>query len=152
MELHCKHFTELSAGELFSIYKLRVSVFVVEQHCPYQEADDADPVSFHLWLEENGELLAYCRVLPKGAAYPDVSIGRVIAVRRREGLGTRIVSEGIRVARERFGAESITLGAQVYARRLYEKLGFIPCSEPYPEDGIPHIDMRLCFECPADPI
>lgn len=31
MELVVKHFSELSAEELFEIYKLRVSVFVVEQ-------------------------------------------------------------------------------------------------------------------------
>ena len=42
MELFVKHFSELSAQELFEIYKLRVSVFVVEQKCYYQEVDDAD--------------------------------------------------------------------------------------------------------------
>lgn len=31
MELIVKHFSELSAEELFEIYKLRVSVFIVEQ-------------------------------------------------------------------------------------------------------------------------
>lgn len=42
MELAVKHFSELSREELFAIYKLRVAVFVVEQHCPYQEVDEAD--------------------------------------------------------------------------------------------------------------
>ena len=37
MELTVKHFSELTAEELFEIYKLRVSVFIVEQNCPYQE-------------------------------------------------------------------------------------------------------------------
>lgn len=52
MELVVKHFSELSAEELFEIYKLHVSVFVVEQKCPYQEVDDADRASYHLWLED----------------------------------------------------------------------------------------------------
>ena len=30
---------ELSIAELLEIFKLRVSVFVVEQNCPYQEID-----------------------------------------------------------------------------------------------------------------
>ena len=47
MELIVKHFSELSAEELFEIYKLRISVFVVEQNCPYQEADDADRAAYH---------------------------------------------------------------------------------------------------------
>lgn len=42
MELVAKHFSELSREKLCAIYKLRVAVFVVEQHCPYQEVDEAD--------------------------------------------------------------------------------------------------------------
>ena len=33
MELFVKHFSELTAQELYEIYRLRVSVFVVEQKC-----------------------------------------------------------------------------------------------------------------------
>lgn len=47
MELVVKHFSELSAEELFAIYKLRVSAFVEEQKCPYQEVDDADRTAYH---------------------------------------------------------------------------------------------------------
>ena len=59
MELTGKHFSELTTEELFDIYKLRVSVFVVEQSCPYQEVDSADKTAYHIWLKEDGELLAY---------------------------------------------------------------------------------------------
>ena len=55
MELVVKQFNELnelSARELFEIYKLRVSVFVVEQSCPYQEVDDADKAAYHLVLRD----------------------------------------------------------------------------------------------------
>ena len=38
--------------ELFEIYKLRVSVFVVDQSCPYQEVDDADKAAYHLVLRD----------------------------------------------------------------------------------------------------
>ena len=41
-ELIIKHFSEFGADELFAIYKLRVSVFVVKQKCPYQEVYDAN--------------------------------------------------------------------------------------------------------------
>lgn len=47
-----KQFNELSAQELFEIYKLRVSVFVVDQSCPYQEVDDADKAAYHLVLRD----------------------------------------------------------------------------------------------------
>lgn len=143
MDLIIKHFDELSARELFEIYRLRVSVFVVEQRCPYQEVDDADKSAYHLMLRGADGIQAYARVLPPGVSFDDAAIGRVIAVKRRCGLGSRIVSAAIDTARERFSADSISLEAQVYAKSLYEKLGFVQTSEPFLEDGIPHVKMTL---------
>lgn len=142
MELICKHFTQLTRDELFQIYKLRVSVFIVEQQCAYPEIDDADQVAWHLWLQDGDGIAAYLRVLPPGTTFDAASIGRVLAVKRRQGLGSRIVAAGIRAARERFGAQTITIEAQTYARALYERAGFVQTSEEFLEDGIPHIRME----------
>ena len=142
MELIVKTFSELSVDELYEIYKLRVSVFVVEQNCPYQEADDYDRVSLHVYLKNETGICAYIRILPKNTVFDEVSIGRVIAVKRREGLGTRIVKEGIRIAHERFKTDVIMIEAQTYVKSLYEKLGFEQISDEFLEDGIPHIKMR----------
>lgn len=141
MELKIKHFPELSAQELFAIYKLRVSVFVVEQNCPYQEVDDADEHAYHVWFEDEDGIEAYLRVVEPGVVFPECAIGRVIAVKRRCGLGTKIVSAGLRAAQERYGAEAVRIEAQTYARKLYEGLGFVQTSEEFLEDGIPHIGM-----------
>lgn len=43
MESIIKHFEELTAEELMEIYRVRISVFVVEQNCPYQDIDGWDP-------------------------------------------------------------------------------------------------------------
>lgn len=142
MELIVKHFSELSAEELFEIYKLRVSVFVVEQKCPYQDVDDADRTAYHVWLKDEDGIEAYARVLPAGVTFPTASIGRVIAVKRRCGLGSKIVAAAIRAAETELHAEEITIEAQAYARTLYEKLGFRQTSEEFLEDGIPHIQMQ----------
>ena len=143
MKLYCKEFDELTTDELYRILALRVSVFVVDQNCPYQEVDGKDRRGCHLWLEDEDGIQAYLRVLDKGVSFPAASIGRVIAVKRRQGLGTRIVKEGIRVAKERFGADAITIEAQTYARKLYENLGFRQTSEEFLDEGIPHIQMDL---------
>ena len=143
MEFILKKFTELTTGELFEIVKLRVSVFVVEQRCPYQEVDDFDKAALHLCAWENGKIVAYLRILPRGTAFDEVSLGRVISVKRRCGVGSRLVQEGIQAAKEKLGAKSIVLEAQTYARGLYEKQGFVQVSEEFLEDGIPHIKMRL---------
>ena len=141
MEVSIKHFSELSRDELFDIYKLRVSVFVVEQQCPYQEVDDGDRSAYHVFMKDEEGIQAYLRILPAGVSFDQVSLGRVIAVKRRRGLGTRIVLEGIKAARELLDAREIKIEAQVYAKELYEKIGFVRTSEEFLEDGIPHVEM-----------
>ena len=143
MQLIGKHFSELSVDELFAIYKLRVAVFVVEQKCPYQEIDEADRAAYHIWLQDEDGIVAYARALPPGVTFAEASIGRVIAVKRRCGMGSRIVTAAVEMAREKFSAGKITIEAQVYARSLYEKAGFRQISDEFLEDGIPHIQMQL---------
>ena len=142
MELKIKHFSELDIYELHDIIKARVDVFVVEQTCPYGELDGYDTVSYHLWLEEDGKILSYLRVLPQETKFDEVSIGRVLSLRRRQGLASILMMEAIRVAVERFSADKIRLEAQTYAKKLYEKAGFRQVSDEFKdEDGIPHVAM-----------
>ena len=146
MQLIVKHFQELSLEELHDIYRLRVAVFVVEQDCPYQEIDGKDKDAYHIWLSDEESIQAYLRVLPPGISFPEASLGRVVSIRRRQGLATQLLREGIRVAKDHYHADKIAIEAQVYARRLYEKLGFVQTSEEFLEDGIPHIRMTLDTE------
>ncbi|MBO6017233.1 MAG: GNAT family N-acetyltransferase, partial [Oscillospiraceae bacterium] len=118
-------------------------VFVVEQKCPYMELDDCDQTALHVWLEDSEGIQAYLRILKVGVISEYVTIGRVIAVKRRCGIGSRILSEGIRIAKETLGADKIYVEAQTYAKGMYEKLGFRQISEEFLEDGIPHVSMLL---------
>ena len=143
MELCVKNFSELTTDELYSIMKLRVSVFVVEQQCPYMELDDLDKNALHVWLKDGDDIQAYLRIVDKTQDREFVSIGRVIAVKRRCGLASRLLQEAIRLAKSSFNAEKIYLEAQVYAKSLYEKQGFVQISDEFMEDGIPHVKMLL---------
>lgn len=143
MELHVKRFDELSAAELYAILKLRMEVFMLEQRCLYPELDGLDRDALHVWLSDADSVAAYLRILDRGVRGDYVTIGRVIAVRRRRGLGTAVMREGIRAARERLGADTIYVEAQEYAQPFYERLGFRRISEPFDEDGIPHVKMLL---------
>lgn len=145
MQLIIRHFRDLTADELLDLAKLRISVFVVEQKCPYQEMDEYDRDAWHIWLADENGIQAYLRVLPPGKAFPDAAIGRVIAVKRHCGLASRLLQEGIRLARAVCRADAVQLEAQTYARGLYEKAGFRQVSGEFLEDGIPHIRMRLDF-------
>lgn len=142
MELAVKTFQELTADELYELLRLRAEVFVVEQTCVYQDLDGRDQAALHLLLREGEELQAYARVLPAGTAFPTAGLGRVCTRSRGRGLGRAVVAAGIRAAREKLGAEEITIEAQSYVRGLYESFGFRQSSEEFLEDGIPHIQMK----------
>ncbi|MEE3405380.1 MAG: GNAT family N-acetyltransferase, partial [Acutalibacteraceae bacterium] len=61
MKLNIKRFQELTLDELYAILWLRVSVFVVEQNCPYMELDNLDQNALHIWLEDDSGIVAYLR-------------------------------------------------------------------------------------------
>ena len=151
MELIVKHFKELTTEELMEIYRQRIAVFVVEQNCPYQDVDGLDPCAYHVYLRDEEGIQAYLRVLPQGTRYPDASLGRVISLKRRCGLATRLLKEGIAIAAEKFGAKSLTISAQKYACSLYEKVGFVCTEDEYLEDGIPHVRMTMALNPKHEP-
>ena len=146
MDERVKVFAALSTEELFEIYRLRTAVFVVEQQCAYQEVDYADKTAVHIWLEEEGRIQAYCRLLPPEKEGGEALIGRVIAAKRRGGLGSRVLNLALSTARHRLRAGCVRVEAQSYAREFYEKQGFSVVSAEYLEDGIPHMTMKMRLE------
>ena len=141
METIVKKFEELTVEELYEILKARAEVFVVEQNCAYQDMDDVDKEAYHVYLKEEGKLVGYLRVIDKDKRLDEVSLGRVISLKRRCGIGTKLMLAGILVAKEKFHAKRIKIGAQLYAKPFYEQVGFKQISKEYLEDGIPHIYM-----------
>ena len=139
MNTHIKTFEQLTTKELFNIYKLRVDTFVVEQQCPYQEIDDIDLKSHHIYLKQGKDILAYCRLYKQNDGY---HIGRVIAAVKHKGYGTQIMKTAIKFAINILNEQSINIEAQTYAKKFYENLGFLTTSEPFDEDGIQHIKMK----------
>lgn len=141
MKLICKHFNDLTAKELYEILRLRVDVFVVEQKCSYSEVDGKDLDAWHLWFEDEDGIAGYLRLLAPGVSFKEASIGRVIAKKRRCGIGSKLMQAGIEKMKEIYGDTDIRIEAQVYAREFYEKAGFVKVSEEFLDDGIPHIEM-----------
>ncbi|HMK03792.1 MAG TPA: GNAT family N-acetyltransferase [Ferruginibacter sp.] len=140
-----KKFAELNSKELYTILKLRNEVFVIEQDCIYQDADDKDQLSWHLMGWDGKNLAAYTRIIPPGISYEQASIGRVVTSPRyrKTGLGRTLMQVSIARTFDQFNTHEIKIGAQVYLTKFYGSLGFRQYSEPYLEDGIPHIEMIL---------
>lgn len=145
MDWNTYHFDELTARKLYEFLKLRVDVFIVEQECPYPELDNLDQESIHMAYTENGRTLAYARLVPGGVKYDLPSIGRVIVHpdARSRGLAKQLLEKSIDYILMEWKANEIQLQGQVYLKGFYESFGFVPMSEEYDEDGIPHVDMKL---------
>jgi len=143
MELKIKKFSELTKEELYKIIEARINVFVVEQNCPYEECDNKDQESFHLFYQDKGEIAGYLRIIPAGVSYPEVSIGRVLVKNeyRRKGIGLKLMEDAISFIKNNFEAEAVRISAQEYILDFYQELGFEVVSERYLEDGIPHYEM-----------
>jgi ElaA protein len=139
--LHIKTFNELTVDELYALLRVRSEVFVVEQDCVYQDMDGDDKEAIHVWITEGEKVVALARVCPAGVHLSTISIGRVITTERGKGYGKQIMLAAIDVAVERFGATSIDIEAQEYAKGFYEGVGFKQTSDTFMLDGIPHIKM-----------
>lgn len=142
-EWKIKTFSELTTPELYEIIKARVNVFVVEQDCPYPDLDDNDQKAIHLWAENNGEVLAYCRIFDKGIKYPETSIGRVVTTEngRGTGLGKQLIKYALEIIENRLGTSEVRISAQDYLLRFYSDFGFQDTGKKYLEDNIPHTEM-----------
>lgn len=141
----CKSFDELLPQQLYAVMRLRNQVFVVEQHCVFQDADNKDQASYHLMAWQNDQLVAYTRLVPPGMAYAEASIGRVVTdiTARGSGIGRQLMQQSISTCKRLFGNGPIRIGAQLYLQGFYSSLGFVPTGGIYPEDGIDHIQMML---------
>lgn len=136
---------QLSSKELYSILQLRNEVFVVEQVCVFQDADDKDQTAWHFMAWIDGRLAGYTRLVPAGISYAEASIGRVVIFpkMRKLGLGKDLMSKSIQMIHMLWGKQPVRIGAQLYLKKFYESFGFQQCSEVYLEDNIDHIHMIL---------
>lgn len=141
MELKTKFFNELNKTELYELLKARAEIFVVEQNCAYQDLDDKDYKSLHIFYEDDGRVVAYLRAFKKDDEI--VQIGRVLTIKHGIGLGGKLLKEGIEQIRAIMKPKRIYIEAQCYATGYYEREGFIVSSEEFLEDGIPHVQMVL---------
>ena len=127
--------------EIQEALELRLRVFCGEQGVALSaEQDGRDHEAVHLVALEAGRVVGTCRLLVEHGA---ARLGRnaVAAADRGRGIGTALLraADGVAAAR---GAARIRLHAQLPARRLYERAGYVTEGEAYLEQGIEHITME----------
>ncbi len=139
-----KSFESLTLVELYDMMVLRQEVFIVEQDCPYLDADGKDFQSYHLLgRDSKGLLVAYTRIVKPGVSYKEPSLGRIVTspVVRRTGVGKQLMLESINRVVELYGSAELRISAQSYLLPFYSEFGFEAVGEEYLEDNIPHTQM-----------
>lgn len=146
MNFIIKPFNELTVDEMYEIAKSRFEVFVCEQNITCeQDFDDKDKKCHHVMLKENGRVIAYSRVVPKGMGYDYISIGRVLVLKshRRKGIAQKMIEACLEFIKNNLEQNTVVLSAQLYVKDLYESVGFNVISDVYDEADIPHVKMKI---------
>jgi ElaA protein len=130
---------------LYDMLALRQGIFVVEQSCVYQDLDGQDKSAQHLLVRQNEKIVACLRLLIPDPQHESLRIGRVAvsADSRSLGIARSMMRKAIEKAHQDFSSRAVCLNAQTYLQEFYESLGFRVSGEPFLEDGIPHILMKM---------
>lgn len=136
---------ELDLATLYDVLALRSAVFVVEQACAYEDIDGLDLAegTVHVIGREEG-IAAYARVLAPGDEHPTPRVGRVVVAPGARGrqVARPLMRKALETCASHWPGLAVELGAQAHLTAFYESLGFEAVSEPYDDDGIPHVWMR----------
>jgi ElaA protein len=143
-------FEALSLVKLYKIMAARQEVFIVGQGLNCIDCDGDDLRAWHLAGWDEGELVAYLRVLPPGVRNEFFMIGRVLTRPhvRRLGYGKRIMQISEREIQKRWPSSSCTIAmdAQHYLLSFYQHLGFVAEGGVFLEEGLPHIFMKKTLQ------
>jgi len=135
-----KTFNELSNTELEQIFRLRQSIFIVEQESYFKDIDGKDYEDIHLFNKEDNEIWAYSRILK----YDDYVVFGRVTVRqdkRGNGNGRKLLNKIFEVLDQKFPNKNIHILAMSYLKSFYESYGFKAVSDEYIVDQHPHVDM-----------
>ncbi len=139
MSIRCKRGDELTAQDVYDIWKIRDAVFAVEQRVEEEEVDGRDllPTTSHLWLADADGPTSYLRVYATGTE--PRRVGRVCTRRdqRGRGLSAQLMTEVHRL----WGDEPLLLHAQAHLEAWYEALGYRRSGADFDEAGIVHVPM-----------
>ena len=146
MEFKICKFNELTVMEMYEIARSRFEVFAMEQKIIQEpELDGIGNECYQVFYMDNNRVVAYCRIVPAGMAYNNISLGRVLVLNdyRRKGLALIMIKEALKFIKEELKEDTVVLSGQVYAKGLYESVGFKIISDVYDEVGIPHVKMKI---------
>ena len=125
MHLKIKTFEQLTKQELYEILRLRMEVFIVEQGGRYQDLDQIDYESIHLFVVDENQIIQGCiRIFEKKDEPHTIQLGRLATRTRNQGIGKLLMDESENVARNQYDAQKLFLTGRHSALGFYLKCGY----------------------------
>jgi predicted GNAT family N-acyltransferase len=122
-------------------FAVRRAVFVEEQGVPEDlEIDEHDPEATHFVAYDDGTAVGAARLRGVDDETAKVERVAVLAERRGEGWGRRLMDAVEATAREA-GFDRVTLHSQTHAADFYDYLGYERHGDVFYEADIPHVEM-----------
>lgn len=137
-----KKYNNLTIEELEQIFRIRQSIFIIEQRSFFEDIDGHDKDAIHIFNKEENDIWAYVRLL----IYDDkIILGRVTVKKekRKNGNGRLLLNEALSYINKHYPNKNIEIVAMSYLRDFYKSLGFKTISDVYYMDDHPHEDMLL---------
>lgn len=138
--IHHEQWLTMDPRITYGIAQLRFEVFTTEQRiCDEPDLDgvDLEPGTTTFWISENETPVSTLRTIDRPGE--PVVIGRVATSPRRrgQGLAGRLLAGAI----DAHPGRTISIHAQAYLERWYERYGFRRTGPDFDEAGIPHAPM-----------
>ena len=140
-------FDQMQASSAISMLAIRHRIFGEAGLYAAQEVEEVDKTASHLCVFDNNDVVACLRLcqLKSRTGYDAYEIGRVCvdSAYRGQNIGKKML--GMAVIRGMGnGLEArFETCAPVYLMEFYKSAGFEPVGDPYREDDIPHLRLKL---------
>ena len=128
MKLVIKRFGQLTAKELYQILSLRAETFIVDQQIMYNDLDNVDQVSTHVFYQDTDSVAAYLRIIDAGQSYNSPLIGRVCVSNKGAGIGSKLLHDTLDYLAQESSASKVLVESQLKAQPFYERAGFTQVS------------------------
>lgn len=128
MQLVIKRFGQLTAKELYQILSLRAETFIVDQQIMYNDLDNVDQVSTHVFYQDTDSVAAYLRIIDAGQSYNSPLIGRVCVSNKGAGIGSKLLHDALDYLAQESSASKVFVESRLKAQPFYERAGFTQVS------------------------
>lgn len=136
------HTQDLTSKAYEDAKRIRLDVFVNEQHVPESiEIADEDQAIHCVLYDNNQQALGTVRLFPIDETSMKIQRMAVAKDARGKGIGKQLMEYAEQVAKTH-QANTLILGAQLHALDFYHSLGYEPFGDTYIEANIQHQNMK----------